>query len=258
MSSASRFCDGASSADAGSSSSQIGRGTAISRAIDNRRRCPANRYAAGKAARGETRRPVPARRRRVRRRKSTQNRRYFAPSAMASVRPGGRDSAPARRWVLGLAAIERRRPAAIRTRPAITRNRRNCRRRCGRSRPGPRRGETEIQAGEDLAAAAVAGQLFGSELASAGPPRPVGGPRAGQRCRRRKTRYSEHFWNVPRSIWRRGRKDLISPDLRRYVNRFRTQDLAERENLSPCQGVRPNQRRSRAPGMETADMTFAR
>ena len=42
-------CDGASSAEVGSSSSQIGRGTAIRRAMDSRRRCPADREAASNA-----------------------------------------------------------------------------------------------------------------------------------------------------------------------------------------------------------------
>ncbi len=41
--SASRVCEAASSAEVGSSSSQIARGTATSRAIDSRRRCPAER-----------------------------------------------------------------------------------------------------------------------------------------------------------------------------------------------------------------------
>ena len=43
-------CPAASSAEVGSSNSQIGRRTATSRAIDSLRRCPADRYAAGKCA----------------------------------------------------------------------------------------------------------------------------------------------------------------------------------------------------------------
>jgi hypothetical protein len=47
MSSASRSCPAASSAEVGSSRSQIGRGTAISRASESRRRWPGRQVGGG-------------------------------------------------------------------------------------------------------------------------------------------------------------------------------------------------------------------
>ena len=108
-----RPCDGASSAEVGSSSSQSGRLTATSRAIDSRRRCPADRYAAGRSASAPSADRFQRRRtdRRCRRDSASRTPDFPRRSAPASPRPDGRDNAPARRCRLGIAAFERQPPA---------------------------------------------------------------------------------------------------------------------------------------------------
>ncbi len=122
---ASASCASRSSAEVGSSSSQIGRGTATSRAM---RQPPplAGRQVGGRQV-GQRRQPDGGQRRlgaAPRRRDSGPRMRGFPrPSGRASARPGGRGNGPAPGW----SCRGRRRPAparppAIRSRPANIRS----------------------------------------------------------------------------------------------------------------------------------------
>ncbi len=155
---ANRSCPAVSSAEVGSSSSQTGRRTTSRRAIDSRRRWPADRYAAGRcvgvaeADGAEALAGVVRLRRRENRARTSG---FRARSAPASARRDGRDSGLAPASVSSARrppARPIRRPA--RSRPAISRSSEVLPEPLGptTASASPGRG-VEIEAGEHRAAA---------------------------------------------------------------------------------------------------------
>ena len=127
---AKRFCPAASSAEIGSSSSQTGRRTVKSRAIESRRRCPADRNAAGSARHDRARlrqgflgQGFPPRRKSRRRGNRARTTGFPARSATVSARRDARDSEPVRaRSVRNRRPQGRWGPCAMVKRPAISRS----------------------------------------------------------------------------------------------------------------------------------------
>src|SRR5215475_11088405 len=92
--------------------------------------------------------------------------------------------------------------------------------------------QTETQVAEYLPPAASAGQPIGFKAHHG-----YRGPFAGARKAASGPENPDILsisGKVPRSIWRRARKALISPNLRRYVIRNRTQ-VSPTRKTSPCQ-----------------------